>query len=454
MPNSQLDQRFTIDDILLEKNEFRSNIDTKKTQIMNAAISPDENRPKTRNSSDQNDLIYDSELINQRAFDYPEEKLSSASKSQLQENDSSYSIVAQQSPYSQTTEENSQSAASVAIKNVFDERSLVNSDNENLGAVKSIKRSANFTLIEKDCLVKAISSYVSFIEPITAADMSNRYDGRPVKCALSRDAAWVEIEQAFKSLTESYSITRSRTIKNLKLCWKNMKAKARVDFLKTQKELKDLKQKAANQLTVESIMKSMSQNIAMKRSLSIIKLIPENYICQILPDAESCQNDHLDPRSAKSNREAKKMKMLAINSYPCGSDLDQLQECDIECDFSIKETCQPIAIDQIDEKNEMPNQIEIGNEVVRPLSSNNVSNLDPVSKYQAKMSKLEVIAEHKKLLIEQRSLQRQNFNYQLKILKQTMKYNSRIHTEKLKIIEMKRKLLKLQLDEKNRISKS
>jgi len=256
MPNSQLDQRFTIDSILLEKDEFNSNIDTKKTQTFNAIISPDENRPKTRNGINQNDLIYDSELINQRAlfqrsFDFQEEKLSSASESQLQANNSSYSIVAQQSPYSQTTEENSHSAASEAIKDVFNEKLIAYSDNENLGAVKSIKRSANFTLIEKDCLVKAVSSYVSFIEPITAADTSFRHDGCPVKCSLSRDAAWVEIEHAYKSLTESYSIARPRPIKNLKLCWKNMKAKARVDFLKTQKGLNDLKQNAANQLTLD-----------------------------------------------------------------------------------------------------------------------------------------------------------------------------------------------------------
>ena len=197
----------------------------------------------------------------------------------------------------------------------------------------------------------------------------------------------------------------------------------------------------------------MGQNIAMKCSLSIIKLIPENYICLIIPAAESCQIEHSVPRSVESNGEAKKMKILAINSYPCESDLDQLQECDIECDFSIKETCQPITLDQMDDKNEMPNQTEIGNEAVRPLSSNNVSNLDSVSNYQAKMSKLEVLAEHKQLLIEKRSLQKQNFNYQLKILKQTMKHNSRIHKEKLKIIKMKRKLLKLQLDEKSIISK-
>ena len=66
-----------------------------------------------------------------------------------------------------------------------------------------------------------------------------------------RNAAWVEIEQSYKSLTESNSIVRSRPIKKLKLCWKNMKAKARVDFLKTQKGLNDLKQNAANQLTLD-----------------------------------------------------------------------------------------------------------------------------------------------------------------------------------------------------------
>ena len=53
MPNSQLDPRFTIDSILLEKDEFNSNIDTKKTQTFNAIISPDENRPKTRNGINQ-----------------------------------------------------------------------------------------------------------------------------------------------------------------------------------------------------------------------------------------------------------------------------------------------------------------------------------------------------------------------------------------------------------------
>ncbi|CAI9728063.1 Hypothetical predicted protein [Octopus vulgaris] len=82
----------------------------------------------------------------------------------------------------------------------------------------SSRRSANFTHHEKEILLSLMQTYRHVVE-------DKRTDGIMVK---EKNAAWIELTNKYNAQNEVWT----RSVKQLRQCWKNLKSRARIDLMR------------------------------------------------------------------------------------------------------------------------------------------------------------------------------------------------------------------------------
>ncbi|XP_014777015.1 putative uncharacterized protein DDB_G0282133 [Octopus bimaculoides] len=82
----------------------------------------------------------------------------------------------------------------------------------------SSRRSANFTHHEKEILLSLMQTYRHIVE-------DKRTDGIMVK---EKNAAWIELTNKYNAQNEVWT----RSVKQLRQCWKNLKSRARIDLMR------------------------------------------------------------------------------------------------------------------------------------------------------------------------------------------------------------------------------